>query len=79
MPYTKVALKRDPNTPIGQRGPMYFDCPCGEEVSVTKEEKPCVCGAVYDSAGWVIIPSAASRTEAASRYTKLGTFTPDAF
>ncbi len=79
MPYTKLALKRDPDVAPGQPAPVHLDCPCGQRVEIDENENPCVCGAVYDSAGWVIIPSAASRTETASRYAKLGTFTPNRF
>ena len=79
MAYTKLALKRDENTPTGQPAPMHLDCPCGGKVSFTGNENKCACGAVYDNAGWVIIPSSASRTEAAAPYASLGRSIPDAF
>jgi hypothetical protein len=68
MAYTKLARKRDPSVPQGQAAPMHLDCPCGQKVPVTNDTNPCPCGAVYDSDGWVITASLASKTEQASQY-----------
>ena len=78
MAYTKLALKRDANAAIGHPGPMHLDCACGQEVKIIREENHCACGASYDRAGWVIIPSSSSRTEVAARYAFLGRSMPDA-
>ncbi len=68
MAYTKLALKRDPDAPVGQPAAMHLDCPCGQHVLVTGETNHCACGAVYDRRGWVITPSGASDTENATQY-----------
>lgn len=68
MAYQKLALKRDPDAPIGQPADMHVDCPCGQEVMVLSDNNQCDCGAVYDRNGWVKRSSVASRTETAPRY-----------
>jgi len=78
MANTKLALKRDPNAAIGHPSPMHLDCLCGQEVQIHGQENCCTCGAVYDSGGWVMIPSSASCTETAARYASLGRSIPDA-
>ena len=78
MAYTKLALRRDPNVAIGHPSPIHLDCLCGQEVQITGRENCCTCGTVYDSGGWVMIPSSASRTETAAQYATLGRSIPHA-
>jgi len=68
MPFTKLALKRDPSVPVGQPAPMFLDCPCGERLTATDSINSCKCGAAYDARGYVITASAASKTEVSGRY-----------
>jgi len=70
MAYQKLALKRDPDAPIGQPADMHIDCLCGKEVMILSDDNHCDCGAVYDRAGWVKRSSVASHTETATRYTR---------
>jgi len=69
MAYQKLALKRDPDTPIGQPADMHVDCPCGQEVMILSDDNHCDCGAVFDNAGWVKRSSVAV-TETAQRYMR---------
>jgi len=68
MAYTKLAVKRDPDAPVGQPAEMHVDCPCGNQVPIMSKDNYCDCGAVYDRAGWPKRPSIASQTEVAARY-----------
>jgi len=77
--YTKLALKRDPDVPAGQPAPMHLDCPCGQQVPADDDVNECACGATYDHRGYVITPSAASKTEPSPRYAPIGRIIPDAF
>ena len=70
MAYQKLALKRDPDAPIGQPADMHIDCPCGKEVMILSDDNHCDCGAVYDRAGWVKRSSVASHTETVPRYAR---------
>jgi len=79
MAYTKLALKRDPDVPAGQPASMHLDCPCGQQVPADDDVNQCACGATYDHRGYVITPSAASKTEPSPRYAPIGRIIPDAF
>jgi hypothetical protein len=68
MAYTKQALIRDSTVAIGQPAPMRINCCCGQTIDIDSDANSCPCGAVYDSRGYVIQASAASRTEVASQY-----------
>lgn len=68
MAFTKRALIRDPDAPIGQPAAMHIECRCGENVNVASNENACGCGAIYDERGYVIEASAASHTETSTRY-----------
>jgi len=69
MAFTKRALIRDPDAPIGKPAAMHIECSCGEKVNVASNENVCGCGAIYDARGYVIEASAASQTETSSRYS----------
>ena len=54
---TKVAMIREPGTPIGEQGRMYLNCPCGFGPATEGMEGSnveCECGRVYTAFGWVI-------------------------
>ncbi len=50
----KLALKRDPNVPVGVVSTLHVDCPCGQRVPIndTEANKCMNCGAAYDGSGW---------------------------
>jgi hypothetical protein len=50
----KVALIRDPSTPVGQPGTMYLNCPCGARPVVNDADVACPCGQKYTPTGWLI-------------------------
>jgi hypothetical protein len=54
--YSKRALIRDPNVPVGQPARIHIDCECGRTV-YQPETGPsavwCPCGLVYDACGWI--------------------------
>ena len=53
----KLALKRDPNVPVGQPAPMHLDCPCGTQIAVNADVMACSgCGSEYNSMGWKLEP-----------------------
>lgn len=58
MPITKIAVKRDDGYPVGVSAPCHLDCPCGNRLPLEEpfsgRAVPCVCGAVYDSSGWIL-------------------------
>lgn len=58
MPMLKLAVIRDPQIPPFQPAAMWLDCPCGTRIVLpepfTSRYAPCVCGAVYDSSGWLV-------------------------
>lgn len=52
----KLAIKRDPNVPIGQAAPLHLDCLCGTTLPIDRSlfiDCP-TCGAQYDSSGWLL-------------------------
>ena len=53
----KVAIIRQPGYEVGQRAPLYLNCPCGAkpETSIdTKADVKCKCGTHYTYDGWII-------------------------
>lgn len=68
MAYSKLAQIRDSSVPIGQPAPLHLECKCGNRVNIDGDRNGCVCGAVYDAQGYVIVASVASKTEVSARY-----------
>ena len=54
--FTKRALIRDPNVPIGQPAPLHVECECGAQVPIELDgpDARCECGIVYDCRGWIV-------------------------
>lgn len=53
----KLALRRDPNVPIGTPSPLHIVCPCVRIVLPIQDDQnvDCPnCGRTYDSLGWVV-------------------------
>ncbi len=53
----KIALKRDPNAPIGIPTALHFDCPCGTRIDVTDDADVLTCPGCrqrYDNSGWML-------------------------
>ena len=75
--YTKKALIRDPNTPIGQPGKMHINCNCGNKVSMDGGPAQCSkCGQKYKADGWLTEGrSYVIHTDKIGKETKRGPFT----
>jgi len=51
----KAAIIRRPGYLIGQPAPCYLNCSCGAQPTATEADAiPCVCGAIYSPAGWLL-------------------------
>ena len=68
MAFTKLALIRDSSVPIGQPAPMHLECKCNNRIEVNGDRNSCLCGAIYDAQGYVVVASIDSKTEVYSRY-----------
>ncbi len=56
--YTKRALIRDQETPMGQPGRMHLVCECGHKIDIDRPfdsdaEYTCPCGIVYNGWGFI--------------------------
>ncbi len=66
--YTKKALIRDPNAPMGRPAAMHLECVCHATVPVpapfTEERVVCDgCGQNYDSSGYLIEAEASAEPD----------------